>query len=450
MDFTSDFRSYFQLTTHNGSETARNYLAGLVMKASDKNMERMEEYIPDFNYENQQQFLSNSPWAHEPLVRRVGKEVSTLIGGLESALIIDECAFRKKGGKSVGVARQWNGRDGKVDNCQVGVFAGLSNGERSSLVNLRLYLPELWTLDAQRCKEAKIPESHREHRTKPELAWEMIQEAIDDKLDFGWIAFDSLYGSNPALLRKVDDAGRCFVADVRGNQRIYLEDPKVYLPRRKGGIGRKPQALKARSESETIEFCFEAIPWSEWEEVEVRDSTKGTIWLRACRRMVWLWDGEECCARRWWAVCVYDESADEWKFFLSNAGEKVSLETLVRKHAVRYWVERSFQDGKTSVGMGDYQARGWIAWHHHMALVMLAMLFMLKERKLQAQDHDLLSCQDIVELLNHFLPRADTTTEAIFENIERRHRKRRASIRSAKRRSVRAHGQDRAVLNLTK
>jgi SRSO17 transposase len=446
MDFTSDFRSYFQLITHDGSGTARNYLAGLVMKASDKNMERMEEYIPGFNYENQQQFLSDSPWEHEPLVRRVGKEVSAVIGGSESVLIVDESAFRKKGEKSVGVARQWNGRDGKVDNCQVGVYAGLSDGQRSSLVNVRLYLPESWTSDPERCKEAKIPESHRKHRTKPELAWEMIQDAIQDELDFGWIAFDSLYGSNPALLRKVDDAGRRFVADVRPNQHIYLEDPKVHLPRRKGGIGPKPKVLKARSESQTIESCFEAIPWAEWEEVDVRDSTKGTIWLRACRRRVWLWDGEECCARCWWAVCVYDESADEWSFFLSNAGEEVSLETLVRKHAVRYWVERTFQDGKTSVGMGDYQARGWVAWHHHMALVMLAMLFMLKERKLQTQDYELLSCQDIVELLNHFLPRADTTTEAILENIGRRHRKREASIQSAKRKSAR----ERALLHLTK
>lgn len=446
MDFAGDFRAYFQMTTHDGSEAARNYLAGLCMKEPSKNMERMEDYIPDFNYENQQQFLSNSPWKHEPLVRRVGREVSAIIGGPESVLIIDESCFRKKGEKSVGVARQWNGRDGKVDNCQVGVFAALSDGQRSSLTNMRLFLPECWTSDPQRCREAKVPESRLEHQTKPELAWEMIQEAIEDKIDFGWLAFDALYGSNPALLRKVNDAGLRFAADVRKDQHIYLKDPKVYLPRRKGGIGPKPKKLRARSKSVTIESCFEAIPGTEWEEVEVRDSTKGMIRLHACRRRVWLWDGEERCARYWWAVCVFDESANEWKFFLSNAGEDVSLATLVRKHAVRYWVERSFQDAKTSVGMADYQARGWIAWHHHMALVMLAMLFLLTERKLQAQEHDLLSCQDIVYLLNHFLPRADATTENVLENIERRHRKRRDAIDAAKRKSAR----ERELENLPK
>lgn len=437
MNFATDFRSYFQLTTHDSNETARNYLAGLLMKEPAKNMERMEEYIPGFNYENQQQFLSHSPWKHEPLVRQVGREVSGLIGGPESVMIIDECCFRKKGEKSVGVDRQWNGRDGKVDNCQVGVFAALSDGRIASLTNVRLFLPESWTSDPQRCEEANVPDSRLEHQTKPELAWEMIQEAIEDEIKFGWLALDSLYGGNPALLRKMDDAGLVFAADVRKNQHIYLKDPKVYLPRRTGGIGPKPKKLKARSKSVTIESCFEAIPWAQWEEVEVRDSTKGTIRLLACRRRVWLWDGEERHARLWWALCVYDESANEWKFFLCNADENVSLETMVRKHAVRFWVERSFQDAKTSVGMGDYQARGWIAWHHHMALVMLAMLFLLKERKLQAHDHDLLSCQDIVYLLNHFLPRADATTDAVLENIQRRHRKRRNAIETAKRKADR-------------
>jgi SRSO17 transposase len=446
MDFVFDFRPYFRLTTHDASETARNYLAGLLMKEPAKNMERMEEYIPGFNYENQQQFLSSSPWEHEPLVRRIGREVSAMIGGPESALIIDESGFGKKGTKSVGVSRQWNGRLGKQDNCQVGVFAALSDGRNSSLTNMRLFVPECWTSDPKRCAKAKVPQSRLVHRTKPELAWEMIEEAIEDKIDFGWVDFDSLYGSNPELLRKVDDAGLLFAADVRKNQHIYLLDPKVYLPRRKGGIGPKPKKLKARSKSVTIESLFEAIPWPQWEETEVRDSTKGMIRVLACRRRVWLWDGEEKTARQWWAVCVYDESADEWKFFLSNADEDVSLETLVRKHAIRFWVERTFQDAKTSVGMADYQARGWLAWHHHMALVMLAMLFLLKERKLQAQDHDLLSCQDIVYLLNQFLPRADATAEAVLKNLERRHRKRRDAIEAARRKSAR----ERELAKLTK
>ena len=112
----------------------------------------------------------------------------------------------------------------------------------------------------------------------------------------------------------------------------------------------------------------------------------------------------------------------------------MTLTTLVQKHATRFWIERVFQDGKTSVGMADYQARGWIAWHHHMYLVMLALLFLLKERLLHQQDVALLSCQDIVELLNLYLPRMDLTEEAVLANLKRRHRTRQRDIDSAYRR----------------
>lgn len=153
---------------------------------------------------------------------------------------------------------------------------------------------------------------------------------------------------------------------------------------------------------------------------------------------MWLWDGIEKQARQWWAVCVIDENTGDWKCFLSNVGPEVSLETLVRRQAVRYWIERSFQDGKTSVGMADYQARCWVAWHHHMALVILAMLFLLRERTIHEKEIELLSCQDIVELLDVYLPRTDRTKREVIENMHQRHRKRRAAIESARRQSQNA------------
>ena len=104
---------------------------------------------------------------------------------------------------------------------------------------------------------------------------------------------------------------------------------------------------------------------------------------------------------------------------------------MVRQHSTRYWIERAFQDAKTSVGMADYQARGWRAWHHHMAMVLLALLFMIKERRVYQDDVDLLSCQDIVDLLNVVLPRADLDPEAVLDRMEERHRRRQEAIDSA-------------------
>ena len=407
------------------------------MKAQRKNMERMEEYVEDYDYQSLQQFVSDSPWDHEALIKGIGKDVDALVGGTDSMLIIDESCFAKKGKKSVGVARQWNGRLGKVDNSQVGVFAALSDGQGAgSLVDTRLYLPEQWTEDPERCEGAKIPEDKREHFTKRQLAWEMIKTAQSNGLRFGWVGLDSLYGNAPDLLRKIEDAGLRFTADVHRDQHIYTEDPAPYLPERTSKVGRPPSLLVTCSQSERIDSFFKAKHKNELQKVFVRESTKGPIEVKASAVRVWLWDSQEQQARQWWAVCLIDGDTAERTFFLSNAPASTSLAELMRKHAGRYWIERIFQDAKTSVGMADYQARGWIAWHHHMALVMLALLFLLKERRIHADTLDLLSCQDIVALLDVYLPRSDRTKQAVVQSMNQRHAKRRAAIEWARRKAI--------------
>lgn len=438
MQFAGDYGAYFNVARRNVSDKARCYLAGLLMKSPRKNMERMEEYVGEFDYQSQQQFISDSPWDPRPVMARVAKDVGAILGGPDSALLIDESGFSKKGVKSAGVARQWNGRLGKLDNCQVGVFAALSDETGCALVDARLYLPQAWCLDPERCKEAKIPESSRVYRSKPELALEMIGRAASSGLAFGWVGFDSLYGSATWLLREVEDMGLQFAADVRGNQSVYAVDPKPRLPRRRGPRGPRPSNLRSTASPQEICEFFGDVPNSEWREVEVRKSTKGRVRLHACARRVWLWDGKEVSTRCWWALATMDADTGEVKYSLANAPEDTSLEHLVRRSARRYWIERGFQDAKTSLGMADYQARGWPAWHHHMAMVTLAMLFMLKERRVHMISVELLSCQDLVDLLNIFLPRRDRTLDAVLDNIARRHRKRRQAIISSEAKSKRS------------
>jgi len=434
MEFATGYNGFFNVARRNVADKARSYLQGLLMKAPRKNMERMEEYVQEYDYQGQQQFLSDSPWSHQALMEQVARDANTLLGGPQSALLIDESAFEKKGEKSAGVARQWNGRQGKVDNAQVGVFAALSDGNGGALIDGRLYLPETWTSDGDRCREAKIPIAQQGYRSKPQLALEMIARAVETGVKFGWVGFDAFYGSTPWLLRKVEDMGLVFVGDVRSNATLYCADPAPYMPRRRNGRGRPFTQRRARGESTTMAKLFSEGDVV-WEEVAIREGTKGTIRGTASAKRVWLWDGEEKEARQWWAVCVVDEENCETTFFLSNAPSETSLQELVSKHAVRYWIERAFQDAKTSLGMADYQARGWPAWHHHMAMVMLAMLFLLRERRVHLVEVELLSCQDIVELLNVFIPRRDLTPEDVIKNIERRHRKRREAMETARRAS---------------
>lgn len=173
------------------------------MQAERKNMQRMEEIVPDSNEQSLQHFLSNSPWDDRGVMDQVALDVDAEIGGHEDTmLLIDESGLPKKGEESVGVARQWCGQLGKVDNCQVAVFAALGRGERASLVDARLYLPKVWTNDKARCHKAGVPEHARAYRSKHELALDIVEHALELGLRFEWVAVDAFYGENGSLLRR--------------------------------------------------------------------------------------------------------------------------------------------------------------------------------------------------------------------------------------------------------
>lgn len=305
---------------------------------------------------------------------------------------------------SVGVARQYNGRLGKVDNCQVGVFAALSNGKHSALIDARLYLPKEWIDDEPRCTLAKIPAEECVPRSKLVLAAEMILRAMELDLKFEWINMDAFYGASSALLSQIDRWGLFFVADVRSNQPVRRVSAEA-------------------SENQRIDQLFFGDVENDWEPVTIitKDSVKR---INACRVRVYFPDADGELTRNGWAVCTCNPETEEVGYFVSNCD--VSLHELVRRQARRYWIERALQDAKTSLGMGDYQARGWLAWHHHMAMVALAQRFLLDEQTQSCQEVSMLSAQDIVQALSVLIPRKDTTIEQVLGIIDRRHKKRRS------------------------
>ena len=145
------------------------------MQATRKNMERMEEHVIGADDQALQYMLTESHWDSKAVMDQVAQEANHLLGGDESCLLLDESGFEKKGEHSVGVARQWNGRLGKVDNCQVGVFAALGRGTRATLIDFRLYLPETMERRGIAMQKSGIPESFRHFKTKSELALEMVR-----------------------------------------------------------------------------------------------------------------------------------------------------------------------------------------------------------------------------------------------------------------------------------
>ena len=400
------------------------------MQARKKNMERMAEVVVESDEQVLQHFLSNSNWDERGVLDQVALGADELLGGSEeTALLIDESGITKKGKKSVGVARQWNGRLGKVDNCQVGVYAALSRGRLSTLIDTRLYLPSCWVQDKARCEAAQVPPKVRQSKSKPELALDMVRHNRRLGVRFCWVGADGLYGNDPAFLRALEDDGEIFMVDVHKDQRIYLEDPQPATPGSASGKGRKCTRPVAQCASVRVDQWLKAQPETAWKRVTLRDSSKGKLRVEILHQRVWSWNGKEAKARHWYLIVRREVGAhEEIKYSLSNAPEKTSLKRLAQMQGQRYWIERSFQDGKSQAGLDHYQARGWKAWHHHMALVMMAMLFMLKERIEHEEDCPLLSCADIETLLAHFLPRRDTGVDEVIRQMEERHRKRRESI----------------------
>ena len=415
-------------------------------------MERMEEYVVDADDQSLQYMLTEASWDDRAVMAQVARDVDRVLGGSdESCLLIDETSFAKKGKYSVGVARQWCGRMGKIDNCQVGVFAALGRGHRSSIVDYRLYLPESWADDEKRCKKAGIPQAERIFKTKSEQALEMVVRQRQQGIRFSWVGADGGYGKEPAFLRGLDDLQETFVVDVHKDQRVYLEDPKPVIESKEpASRGRKRTRYTSQSRAIRVDQWAAEQPTEAWKSHTLRDATQGELRVQILHQRIWLWDHKESQARHWHLIVRRElGSPTTLKYTLSNASETTMPHQLAKMQGQRFWIEQSFRDGKSEAGMADYQARKWSAWHHHMALVSMAMLFMLEQREKHQDDYPLLSCNDIEQLLRAFLPRRDIEHEEVLRQMHERHRRRQSAIDSAFKKQRESRRGD-SVTNLTK
>lgn len=241
-------------------------------------MLRMGE-VNKVDHQAMQHMLTSSAIDWNGFGEQIARETDALLGGMEAILIIDESGFAKKGEASAGVARQWNGRLGKVDNCQVGVFASLYQNGMASLIDARLYFPKHWVSDIDRCDKAVIPEEHQHYQSKCEIALPMIETAKQHKVRFGYVGIDGGYGKDSGFLRGIDNLGHTFVADVHCRQMIYREDPMPHIPVW-NGRGRQPKQLKAQSEAIRVDQWASEQPDTAWRRIRLRDGEKGKLEAR--------------------------------------------------------------------------------------------------------------------------------------------------------------------------
>lgn len=382
----------------------------------------MAETVSGSQYQRLHHMRSESTWDRRGVRRPLIADANAHFGHA-GALVIDESAFAKKGDLSAGVARQWNGRLGKTDNSQVGVFAAVARDGVAARVEGELYVPEKWFAEPARCRDAGIPEEI-EFRTQGEMALTMIHRLRQEGLRFAYTAFDAGYGHLPWRLRELEGDGEIFLAEVHSNQTIYLCDPAPAVRERQSAKGRAPRRLATQTPPLTVMAWAAGPPPSRWRRLSVREGEKGEVIADYLTQRVWLWDGEEARARCWHLLVRREIDGPKLKFCLSNAKPRASLRRLAEMQAARHFVERAFEEAKGACGMADYQVRGWQAWHHHMALVMVALMFLAKERMAHRETADLLSCNDLVEIMRHKLPSKIQADADLVASIEHRHRRR--------------------------
>jgi SRSO17 transposase len=276
----SSFSGFFRNKTQKLTKQALQYLQGQIVLTERGNMTNIEKVVPDCDHQSLQHFISNSQWDEEGVISKLQRQVSELIGNsVHGSIHLDESGFLKDGENSVGVKRQYCGRFGKVDNCQVGVFLGYAFSSYRTLIDKRLYLPEDWANDLVRREHCGVPDNIS-FKTKAELGLEMLLKARERGVSFAWVGMDCFYGQQPWFLDRLDRESFLYIADVPSDTRVWLERPEVEVPKRKGKQGRHPirkQVIEGEPKPIEVWKLVKELPEDAWNHIFLRDSERKEI-----------------------------------------------------------------------------------------------------------------------------------------------------------------------------
>jgi len=280
------------------------------------------------------------------------------IGLKTYSLIIDESGTAKQGDKSVGVGWQYCGNVGKLANSQVAVLACLSNGDFASLVDARLYLPEDWTLDESRCKQAGIPTGDCGFKTKIDIAWDMITHMDELGISFDYVGADGYYGNDADFASKIDSLGHIYMLDIHSDQSIYLDKPELVLPERKSDRGRSPKRLKATADSVPVKKYFDNLDPDQWQKIRVRNTAKGNLIALYHFQEVWIWNKKQNVIERRLLVIrrIKTKNGEDVKYSFTNADlVQYTHQALAYMQAQRFFIEHCIKESKQVLGLSEYQ-----------------------------------------------------------------------------------------------
>jgi len=370
-------------------DNAYTYVKGLMVCPERKSIEPIAINVGDGNVSALQKFLNSAPWDHNDVQDEIqslfaDELVPTAVAGAIGVVgVVDESGFAKKGDQSAGVDRQYNGRLGKQDNCQVGVFlVGVTPGG-AALLDHGLYLPGTWCEDTEACRDLRdkvhIPETVA-FETKPQIAARLIrQTAVSGVVALDWITADEAYGRDGDFLDELETLEHRYVVEVPVHTTVWTEDPASCVPPY-GGRGRMP-TRPSRASVTSVAAVASALPPDRWQAVRIRQGVKGPLAFEFARVRVWAVRHGEAGPPIWLVVRRSLEPVPEIKYYVSNADASTPLGVMAQVGCTRHEVEEYFEDGKSYLGMAQYETRSWIGWHHHMSLVAMAHLFITLTRR---------------------------------------------------------------------
>lgn len=336
-------------------ERAKRYLAGLLDRVERKNGWQLAEHTGESGPQGMQRLLNAADWDVDAVRDDLRDYVVEHLGDLSGVLIVDETGFLKKGTKSVGVQRQYSGTAGRIENCQIGVFLGYASARGRTFLDRQLYLPREWVGDAERRREAGVPEDVG-FATKPELARRMLGRAYAAGVPAAWVTGDEIYGDDTELRRWLEAEGHSYVLAVACRHSLW-------------SAGRQERA----------DSLVASLPHRAWAMLSAGEGSQGErLYDWACIRLSY----ETGPGMAQWLLARRSLGDPTQVAYFRVFGPATSpIQELARVAGMRWAIEESFEDAKGTAGLDEYEVRKWQAWHRYITLALLAHAYLEVTRR---------------------------------------------------------------------
>ena len=377
-EFHENFRDCFARSE--SREHFFNYMVGQFSTLERKSIEPIALAVESGNIRAMQHFVSKVIWDDERILFKYRNMINEDLGDADGALIFDETGYQKKGDDSIGVGKQYCGTIGKVENCQVGVFAAYASPHGYALIDKQLFIPEKWFSEdyALRRRKCELPNDIT-FKTKPQLAVQMLKGIVEkDQIPFKWILADSIYGNSPDFIETVEDLGLHYFVSIPSDTCCWLNEPitRKRKYKYKGQIREKIILDTDQKEPITVACLAKSISNFFWYRRKVSEGTKGPIEYEFTKRRIVLSKNGMPEKEIWLIIRRTIEKQPSYSYFLSNAPVSTRLPTFVWLSGLRWPIEQCFEETKTELGMDHYEVRKYRGWHHHMLTCMLAHFFL--------------------------------------------------------------------------